>query len=126
MHFQPAQQKMNFLSFHWLYITLRLLGREEEAERSLEPIRPVMNVIENQVYHRLCLFYKGDLLVDELTDPESSPVMNDALAYGIGNWYFYNGQREKARKLFRKILDGESWASFGHIAAEADWARHFR
>ncbi len=111
---------------HWLYMTLRLLDRKEEAEKSLELIRPIMNVIENQVYHKLCLFYKGVLTVDELTDPEFSTIVNDALAYGVGNWYFYNGQREKARELFQKILDGESWASFGHIAAEADLARHFQ
>jgi tetratricopeptide (TPR) repeat protein len=111
---------------HWLYMTLRLLGSDEEAGKALIPIQAEMNVIENQVYHKLCLFYKGELLLDELTDPEFSSVMNDAMAYGIGNWYFYKGKKEKAKEVFQKILEGESWASFGYIAAEADFARKFQ
>ena len=111
---------------HWLYMTLRLLGRQDEAQKALTPIQAEMNVIENQVYHRLCLFYKGALPLENLADPESSSVMNDALAYGIGNWYFYNGEKDKAKKVFQKILGGESWASFGYIAAESDFARKFR
>ena len=85
-----------------------------------------MNVIENQVYHKLCLFYKDELPLEDLTDPEFSSVMNDALAYGVGNWHFYNGEKEKAIKVFKKILDGGSWASFGYIAAESDFSRKFR
>jgi tetratricopeptide (TPR) repeat protein len=111
---------------HWLYMTLRLLGKDEEAEIALEPIQAEMNVIENQAYHKLCLFYKGALRLEDLTDPEFSSVMNDALAYGIGNWYFYNGNREQAKNVFQKILEGESWASFGYIAAESDFARNFQ
>jgi hypothetical protein len=111
---------------HWLYMTLRLLGLEDEAEKSLYPIHANMDVIENQVYHKLCLFYKGELALGDLTDPEFSSVMNDALAYGVGNWYFYNGEKAKAKEIFHKILAGESWASFGTIAAESDLARNFR
>jgi alpha-L-fucosidase len=111
---------------HWLYMTLRLLGQEDEAEKSLAAIHKDMNVIENQVYHKLCLFYKRELALDDLTDPEFSSVMNDALAYGIGNWYFYNGEKAKAREMYEKILAGKSWASFGNIAAESDFARNFR
>jgi tetratricopeptide (TPR) repeat protein len=111
---------------HWLYMTLRLLGKDEEAGLALEPIQIEMNVIENKVYHKLCLFYKEELSLDELTDPEFSNVMNDALAYGIGNWHFYNGERDKAKEIFQKILEGESWASFGFIAAESDFARNFQ
>ena len=40
---------------HWLYMIFRLLGMEEEADKALEPIHKEMNIIENQVYHRLCL-----------------------------------------------------------------------
>jgi len=111
---------------HWLYMTLRLLGRKDEAKKALQPIHKKMNVIENQAYHRLCLFYKGELDIDDIAEPTSSSVMNDAVAYGIGNWYYYNGKKEKAREIFQKILHGESWASFGYIAAESDFARNFR
>ncbi|MBA7651827.1 hypothetical protein ES703_59654 [subsurface metagenome] len=52
--------------------------------------------------------------------------MNDAVAYGVGNWYFTNGDKEKAKKIFQKLLGRKSWASFGHIAAESDFVREFR
>jgi tetratricopeptide (TPR) repeat protein len=110
---------------HWLYITLRLLGMEDEAEKALEPIHKDMNVIENMVYHRLCLFYKGELALEEITGGEFSNIMNDAAAYGVGNWYLYNGQRDEARLVFEQILANKVWASFGYIAAEADLVREF-
>lgn len=111
---------------HWLYMTLRLLGNEKKADEALEPIHKELNVIENMAYHNLCLFYKGEISLDELTGAEFSSIMNDALAYGIGNWYFCNNERGKAKDVFQKILGKDGWASFGYIAAEADWAREFK
>jgi hypothetical protein len=43
----------------------------------------------------------------------------DAAAYGLGNRRFVNGDAEGAKRTFSRILEGPSWASFGHIAAEA-------
>ncbi len=111
---------------HWLYMTLRLLGREDEAAEALGPIHPGMIVIENAAYHKLCLFYKGELTLEDLTDPELSSIMNDAVAYGVGCWHFYGGDKEKAKGVFEEILARDSWASFGYIAAEADYVRAFR
>ncbi|UCE20919.1 MAG: hypothetical protein JSV46_01415, partial [Candidatus Aminicenantes bacterium] len=111
---------------HWLYMTLRLLGREDEAKEALQPIHAQMNIIENMAYHRLCLFYKGLLPLEQLTDPEFSATVNDAVAYGVGNWNFYNDNEEKAKEIFQKLLRRKSWASFGFIAAESDFARKFR
>ncbi|MCJ7682074.1 MAG: hypothetical protein MUP70_15205, partial [Candidatus Aminicenantes bacterium] len=54
-----------------------------------------------------------------------SSIMNDALAYGLANYYLYNGKREKARENYEKILSGKGWASFGFIAAAADYVREF-
>ncbi len=110
---------------HWLYMILRLQGKGNEAKKSLESIHKDMNIIENQVYHRLCLFYKGELALDEITGEKFSDIMNDAAAYGLGNWYFYNGQRNEARRIFKQILKNKIWASFGYIAAEADLIREF-
>lgn len=110
---------------HWLYMTLRRLGREAEAAAALEPIHPEMDIIENQAYYRLCLFYKGLLSIDELAGEDFSDIMNDALAYGLGNWYLYNGQREKAYRIYQQIINRGIWASFGYIAAEADLVREW-
>lgn len=111
---------------HWLYMTLRLLDRAPEAAEALDPIHSGMNIIENTAYHRLCLFYKGELTLEDHTDAEFSPTMNDAVAYGIACWHLYNGDRGRAKDLYEEILARDSWASFGHIAAEADYARIFR
>jgi tetratricopeptide (TPR) repeat protein len=110
---------------HWFYMILRLLGKEDEAEKALEPIHGDMNIIENEAYHHLCLFYKGELTLEELTWEGPSSSSKDAMAFGVGNWYFYSGRRDEAKRVFEKILKGEIWASFGYVAAEAHFVREF-
>jgi tetratricopeptide (TPR) repeat protein len=110
---------------HWLYMTLRRLGRQVEARQALDPIRAQMDVIENTAYLQLCLYYKGEITAEKLTGPQFSSIMNDAIAYGIGNWHLYNGQRNRAKEAFDGLLSQNGWASFGYIAAEADYAREF-
>jgi tetratricopeptide (TPR) repeat protein len=110
---------------HWLYLTLRRLGREDAARTVLDPIHPEMEIIENMAYHRLCLFYKGELGEQDLLDPDTGAVMSDATAYGLANWHLCSGDREEARRHLDRLVAGETWASFGHIAAEADLAREF-
>lgn len=108
---------------HWLYMTLRRLEWEEQADSVLELIDADMNIIENEAYYRLLLFYKGDLTEKDITSSGDTAIMSDAAAYGLGNWFLYNGETDKARDVFESILAGDTWASFGYIAAEADIAR---
>ncbi len=111
---------------HWLYMSLRRLGRDKEAAEVLVPIRRDMNVIENDTYHRLLLLYKGELPVDSVLSvgPTGEMSVTDATgAYGVGNWHLYNGRRAEAERVFRRILAGGQWGAFGYIAAEAEIAR---
>ena len=111
---------------HWLYMTLRRLGREEEAATLLAPITEEMDVIENGAYHRLLLLYQGLLAPESLIDaPENSnAALHDGTAgYGIGNWHLYHGRTDEAIDWFRRVYRGPQWAAFGFIAAEADLAR---
>lgn len=109
---------------HWLYMTLRRLGREAEAKRVLEPIRADLDVIENGAYHRSLLMYKGELPVDSLLSTSSSAALEDVTAaYGVGNWYLYNGDRARAKEIFQQIVATGNWPAFGAIAAEAELAR---
>ncbi len=117
---------MRVATTHWLTMTLRRLGLAEEARAALEPIRADMDVIENTVYHRLCLFYKGELSEGEIVGEGAEATTNDAAAYGLGRWRLANGDTGGAEAVFARILEGPSWASFGYIAAEADHARHYR
>lgn len=110
-------------STHWLYMITRRMGLEEEANTYLEAINTDMNVIENDSYHKACLFYKGLLDLKDVYDPESeNSPSNSALKYGVGNWYLYNDQPDQALGIFNNIVSGTDWASFGFIAAEVDLA----
>jgi tetratricopeptide (TPR) repeat protein len=114
---------------HWLYMTLRRMGRDAEAAQAIAPIRRDLDVIENEAYHRLLLLYRGELPVDSVlaVGPTGEMSVTDATAaYGIGNWHLYNGRRAEAERIFRRILAGGQWASFGYIAAEAELARWAR
>lgn len=109
-------------SSDWLYMTLRRLGRDDEAQRALDPITADMTILENTAYHRRLLMYRGELPADSLMVDTSDPVQVATYGYGLANWYYYNGDRERADELFRRILDGSNWAAFGYIAAEAELA----
>jgi len=111
---------------HWLYMTLRRLGRDEEAAAVLEPITAELEIIENHEYHRLLLMYRGEISTDEILagiDGEGDSLGSATTGYGLGNWFLYNGDRNRARETFGRIVDGGQWASFGFIAAEAELAR---
>ena len=108
---------------HWLYMTLRRLGRENEAAAVLKPIETGMDIIENGSYYKLLLMYKG------LEKPEALLTTGtlDAvtLGYGVANWHLYNGRKDRAVPLFRRIVEENErqWPAFGYIAAEAELAR---
>jgi tetratricopeptide (TPR) repeat protein len=107
----------------WLYMTLRRLGRTEEAAKVLEPIVPGMKVKDDQQYYDRLLMYKGLRAPEDLLRAGGDPVSQATSAYGVANWYLYNGRKDEAKTLFQKIITGPNWMPFGFIAAEAELSR---
>ena len=111
---------------HWLYMTLRRLGREKEATKTLASIKDGLDLIENGDYYKLIRVYKKQIepanLWAEITQ-RSNSLTNATIGYGLGNWFLYNGQRADAEKIFRQVTAGNQWSSFGYIAAEAELKR---
>lgn len=106
---------------HWLYMINRRMNQKEAADQVLANIQLDMPIIENHAYHQTTLLYKGLLDLDQLLvkDGTAAPS-NDAIDYGIGNWYLYNGETAKAKAKFKELVNRDSWSSFGYIAAEKE------
>ncbi len=113
---------MRVAASHWLYMILQRLELKEEAKLILEPITHDMTIIENDSYHMLLLYYKGELNDNDL-DANTSGTSKDAAHYGIAHWHQYNDQSETAVAMYKYLVDNGNWASFGYIAAEAELAR---
>jgi dipeptidyl aminopeptidase/acylaminoacyl peptidase len=107
----------------WLYMTLRRLGRTEEAARLLEPIHAGLNVTDDRSYLNRLLMYKGVHAPEDLLRAGGDPLTRETYGYAVANWYLYNGRTEEAREALKRVAEGPQWAAFGHVAAEADLAR---
>ena len=105
---------------HWIYMILRRMGDDLGAMDVLNNIHADMNIIENMSYHQLCLLYKNDIEIVDLMTIDGNNPSSAAVAYGLANYFYYNGDKMKSDKLLLKIVAGSSWSAFGFIAAEVD------
>ncbi len=111
---------------YWHYMTLRRMGKKGDAAKVLGRFDTNVEVIENDDYLKLLKLNKGEAKADDLLATiggEAKTLGSASLGYGIGNYFLYNGDKTKAAEVFRKIVAGDQWASFGYIAAEADLKR---
>ena len=114
----------------WLYMTLRRKGEEAAATSVLAAIPEGLAdevFVEGPSYYRRLRMYRGELAPEDLLSPDKgSQVIHDVetiyatQGYGVGNWYLYNGETDRARAVFEQILQGRSRFAFGYIAAELD------
>ncbi len=107
-------------STHWLYMIQQRLGNPKKADSLLAPIQKERAVIENQSYADLCRLYKGWLSPDSLLQASPGNPSNDAVNYGLANWYLYQGDSAKAKQLMEALVEGKAFTSFGYLAAEKD------
>ena len=117
---------MRVATNHWRYMTLRRLGRADDAARLLQAVKTTMDVIENASYHKLLLMYNGEITAEALRESAKAGGLDGAtIGYGVANWHLYNGRGPEALKILTEIVENNAtqWASFGYLAAEAELAR---
>lgn len=122
---------MRVASAHWAYMSARRYAIKEKdinAEKDIKKfinaeIKDNLDIIESGDYYKLIKLYQGKIKAEDLQKElgaEANSLGNASLGYGLGNWYLYNGEQKKAAQVFRQILSGNQWASFGFIAAESE------
>ena len=114
----------------WLYMTLRRKGDKAGADEVLAGVPEGLAdevFVEGPSYYRRLRMYRGELAPNDLLSPDKGVQMIHDLetlyatqGYGVGNWYFYTGEIDRAREVFEQILSGRSRFAFGYIAAERD------
>jgi tetratricopeptide (TPR) repeat protein len=107
---------------HWLYMTLRQLGKERRAAKLLEPIHPDLDVIESQDYLRLLLLYRGEIDPGQVIG-DTSGTARATRGYGLARWFLAAGRIDDGLAELRRVVEAGPWPSFGATAAEADLAR---
>jgi tetratricopeptide (TPR) repeat protein len=117
---------------NWLYVSLRRAGKEQEAAQALARITPDVKNTEPHLYFylRLLHFYQGQLTAGAvLPPPPAGPedlegeLAFDTVSYGVGNWRLYHHNRSDAVGLFRNVVKGEAWNSWGFIGSELELLR---
>lgn len=110
----------------WQYMAYRRLGEKDKAAQVLAKVSTDEEVVENDAYFNRLQMYKGILQPQQLLDVsgrQDSLLTLVTQGYGVGNWYFYNGDTTHARAIFEKVIATNNWSAFGFIAAEAELLR---
>jgi len=114
---------------NWLYVSLRRAGKDRQAEQVLARITPEVKNTEPHLYFylRLLHFYQGKLTAEAvLPPPPAGPadlegeLAFNTVSYGVGNWRFYHHDRSGATDLFKNVVKGEAWNSWGFIGSEQE------
>lgn len=109
----------------WLYMTLRRLGRHDEAAPLLDDIHPNMVTTgNNHFYLKRLMFYKGEMSEQEMIEICQQGGLAHANGYALGCWHLYNGRPEQAQPYFEQVVrEGTAWPAFALISAEAELLR---
>ena len=103
-----------------------------KAAKALERITPEVKNAEPHLlfYLRLLHFYQGQLTAEQvLPPPPTGPTDTEGelsfntVNYGVGNWRLYNGKGSDAVSLFKKVVNGEAWNSWGFVGSEVELVR---
>lgn len=118
---------------NWLYVSLRRANKPAEAAAVLKRITPEVKNREPHLafYLRLLRLYQGAMKEDQVlpakpTNPDDTEaeLAYDTVAYGVGNWHLYNNHDSKrAEELFKLVVTGEAWNSWGFVGSEVELAR---
>jgi|SRR5579862_142843 len=117
---------------NWLYVSLRRAGKEQEATQVLTRITPEVKNTEPHLYFylRLLHFYQGQLTEEAVLPPPAAgpedlegELAYDTVGYGVGNWRLYHHNVSGAADLFRSVVKGEAWNSWGFIGSEMELVR---
>jgi tetratricopeptide (TPR) repeat protein len=117
---------------NWLYVSLQRAGKAGAAAQVLSRITPAVKNTEPHLYFylRLLHFYQGQLSAEAVLPPPPAGPQDvegelsfNTVSYGVGNWRLYTHSGADGYALFKRVVQGEAWNSWGFIGSEVELVR---
>ncbi|WP_431727312.1 tetratricopeptide repeat protein [Verrucosispora sp. TAA-831] len=111
----------------WQYMALRRLGRPAEAEEVLDRFRAISLVQEDHLvgYEGRMQLYTGDVTPDQLWAMcDGNDLKTVTQGYGLGNWYYHEGDIDKAHEVFDGVLRTGVTHAFAYLAVKSEYANN--
>ena len=118
--------KVNFTN--WCYATSRRAGLKDKADQAIAWVGAQEPAGHSAFYWNLVRFFQNAKSEAEVVPVSAGPDMESELrfttiAFGVANWYLANGERDKARAYFERIVQGKVWGTWGYVGSEVELAR---
>lgn len=112
-------------STDWLWNAAMRAGDEERAAAALTGLPETLPDAANQAYARRVQLYQGLVEPKDILDIEKPEWTGGdiTIAYGVANWYAFNGDEEMAERIYRRIVDTPFWSAWAYVAAERELTR---
>lgn len=109
----------------WMFLSLKKTGQENQATVTLDGVNPDMVTIATPVYKDLCTMFKGFISMDDLLKKyQNAPIDEYQISrFGVGMWYAFDGQTDKAKQLLNDVVATGLWTSEVYPIAQAELNR---
>ena len=87
----------------WLYLALRKLGNDEEAQAIVDAIPEGLELVENHDYYLGVRYFKGTLSEDELM-----MVAGLNSTFGLAMTHLIEGRTDRAEQMLQELVAGSS------------------
>lgn len=112
-------------STDWLWNAAMRAGDAERAAAALTRVPEILPDAANQAYARRVQLYQGRVEPEEILDIDKPEWTGGdiTIAYGVANWYAFNGDAEMAERIYRRIVETPFWSAWAFVAADRDLSR---
>ena len=114
----------------WYWMTLKRLGRDDDAQKLLEHITTGMDAGDNTAYYARLLVYKGLKKVEDVlsADPEKTTDLERVTyGFGIGNYMMIQGETQKAIEVWKQVVkagdENDLYFAFSYLASKVELTR---
>lgn len=112
-------------STDWLWNAAMRSGDRKRAAMALDRIPETLPDVVNQAYARRVQLYRREVEPGDILDLDKPEWTGGDIttAYGVANWFAFNGDDATAQRIYERIVETPFWSAWAYIVAERELTR---